>query len=119
MLPPPTSLPLCWACLGTDHHRKTDDGVGAAPSALKEGFQGLPWGSLCAAQPGRVTPSGRAGGTAGQSGTLAGQGSGAPTGRRGQLQGRLRIAVLAAVHRRALHVGASIQQQLPRHTTGT
>lgn len=48
MLPPPTSLPLCWACLGTEHHRKTDDGVRGSPQRPEGGVSRLAMGvSVC------------------------------------------------------------------------
>ena len=55
----------------------------------------------------------------GQVETLTAQGSGAPTGCRSQLQGCLRVAVLATGHCQALHVGTGVQQQLPWHREDT
>lgn len=48
MLLPPMSLPLCWACLSTEHHRNTDDGVRGSPWRPEAGVSRLAMGvSVC------------------------------------------------------------------------
>ena len=60
MLPPPVSLPLCWACLGSECGRNTDDGVKGSPWDPEGGASRLATG-IC------VRSSARPGDTMGRS----------------------------------------------------
>lgn len=110
MFPPPTSVPLCWGCLGTKLGSNTGGGA-RGPPRTQRGFRGSPLGSTFEVKCLAIGPDGV--------GDTVGRGSPAPTCRRGKLQGGLRVAVLAAVHGRALHVGTGIQQQLLGHREDT
>lgn len=70
-------------------------GVPRGPEEERRAFKA----KCLATGPARVGDEwGRADRAVRQWGSLAGQGSMAPTSRRGKLQGRLRVAVLTAIH---------------------
>lgn len=106
------ALCLVGSCLALCSAERLMAGVRESPTvARKEGLQGFPKGVYglmsSLGDPARRWPGPHDGETFLDRAAMR-----IPTRCRGQLQGRLCIAVLATVYCRAFHMGTSVQQQL-------